>query len=78
LQRLLGYPTPRYLHVPAAVNAAGEKLSKQTGAQPVDISNGLRRALAFLGQRDTDDLAEAVRNWDPALVPARRARAAAP
>ena len=33
LQRLLGYATPRYLHVPAAVNAAGEKLSKQTGAR---------------------------------------------
>ena len=33
LQRLLGHATPRYLHVPAAVNAAGEKLSKQTGAR---------------------------------------------
>ena len=33
LQRLLGYPMPRYLHVPAAVNQAGEKLSKQTGAR---------------------------------------------
>ena len=32
LQRLLGLPTPRYLHVPVAVDAAGEKLSKQTGA----------------------------------------------
>jgi glutamyl-Q tRNA(Asp) synthetase len=30
LQRLLGYPPPRYLHIPAAVNTAGEKLSKQT------------------------------------------------
>lgn len=32
LQRLLGVPTPRYLHVPVVRNAAGEKLSKQTGA----------------------------------------------
>ena len=77
LQRLLGYSTPRYLHVPAAVNAAGEKLSKQTGAKAVQ-ANQLRRALAFLGQAETDDLAEAVTNWNPALVPARRAQAAAP
>jgi glutamyl-Q tRNA(Asp) synthetase len=32
LQRLLGLTTPRYLHVPVVTNAAGEKLSKQTGA----------------------------------------------
>jgi glutamyl-Q tRNA(Asp) synthetase len=81
LQRLLGYPTPRYLHVPAAVNAAGEKLSKQTGAEPIDASGRseiLRRALRFLGQSETEDLAGAVRNWNPALIPARRAQAAIP
>jgi len=73
LQRLLGYPQPRYLHVPAAVNAAGEKLSKQTGAEPVAASPAaLRKALAFLGQRDTDDLREAARGWDAARIPARR------
>src|SRR5437879_12808355 len=32
LQRLLGQPTPRYMHLPVAVNQAGEKLSKQTRA----------------------------------------------
>ena len=32
LQRLLGLPTPTYLHVPIVTNALGEKLSKQTGA----------------------------------------------
>jgi glutamyl-Q tRNA(Asp) synthetase len=78
LQRRLGYPEPRYLHVPAAVNAAGEKLSKQTGAAPVTGRRALREALAFLGQRETDDLGEAVRSWNPALIPSRRARAAAP
>jgi glutamyl-Q tRNA(Asp) synthetase len=81
LQRLLGYPTPRYLHVPAAVNTAGEKLSKQTGAPAVDLERpeeALRRALAFLGQTQTGDLAQAVRDWNPALIPARRALAAAP
>jgi glutamyl-Q tRNA(Asp) synthetase len=81
LQRLLGYPTPRYLHVPAAVNGAGEKLSKQTGAPAIDTQHPevtLRRALAFLGQGETGDLAQAVRDWNPGLIPARRGLAAAP
>jgi len=75
LQRLLGLPTPRYLHIPAALNAAGEKLSKQTGALPVSESD-FPGALRFLGQTPTTDLQEALRNWDPALIPARRAMAA--
>ena len=79
LQRLLGLPTPRYLHVPAAMNADGEKLSKQTGAAPVLPGRAaLRRALSFLGQRETEDLQQAVRNWDPALIPARRSLTATP
>lgn len=75
LQQRLGYPSPSYLHVPAAVNAAGEKLSKQTGAAPVDVARRgevLRRAFVFLGQPETDDLAEGLRNWDGARIPARR------
>lgn len=72
LQRRLGLATPRYLHVPVALDAAGEKLSKQTGAGPVSDAD-LRRALAFLGQAETDSLAQAMRNWNPALIPARRA-----
>jgi len=35
LQRVLGVPTPRYLHVPVVRNEHGEKLSKQTGALAV-------------------------------------------
>jgi len=38
LQRRLGLPTPRYLHIAVARNAAGEKLSKQTGAAPLDLA----------------------------------------
>jgi glutamyl-Q tRNA(Asp) synthetase len=78
LQRLLGYRAPRYLHVPVAVNAFGEKLSKQTGAQAIDPSRRddlIPRLLAFLGQRATADLDEAVANWNPARIP--RARLAA-
>jgi len=75
LQRLLGYPTPRYLHVPVAVNAVGEKLSKQTGAPAIGLTSArdqLRRALAFLGQPEAANLREAVRSWNPGLIPARR------
>ena len=73
LQRLLGLPQPRYLHIPAAVNSTGDKLSKQTGAMPLAGSpHELRQALAFLGQPETDNLAEAVRNWDAARIPRRR------
>ena len=71
LQRLLGHAQPRYLHVPAVVNAAGEKLSKQTGAPAVDPSDktAVPRALRLLGQRETHDLEEAVRNWRPEAIP---------
>jgi len=75
LQRLLGRREPHYLHVPIATNAAGEKLSKQTGAAPLDPARKqeiLAQALRFLGQPATDDLAEAVRNWTPARIPACR------
>ncbi len=59
LQQLLDYPTPRYAHVPVAVNLAGEKLSKQTLAPALDPSNGpqlILRALRFLGQNAPYDL----------------------
>jgi glutamyl-Q tRNA(Asp) synthetase len=82
LQRLLGVATPRYLHVPVATNAAGEKLSKQTRAAdagPQDIAG----ALEFLGMKAPEGLVAkellewAVSHWQPARVPrARAARAA--
>jgi glutamyl-Q tRNA(Asp) synthetase len=52
LQRALGLPEPRYLHVPVVVNARGEKLSKQSGAQPLDRHDRigeLERAATHLG-----------------------------
>ena len=39
LQRLLGAPTPRYLHLPVVRNSVGEKLSKQTGALAVTVAD---------------------------------------
>jgi glutamyl-Q tRNA(Asp) synthetase len=62
LQRLLGFKTPRYAHVPVAVNAQGEKLSKQTLARaidPVSTSANLWMALGFLGQDPPRELARA-------------------
>jgi glutamyl-Q tRNA(Asp) synthetase len=53
LQQLLGLPTPRYAHLPVAVNPQGEKLSKQTLAAPIDASRPLPlliEAMRFLGQ----------------------------
>ncbi|HET6631728.1 MAG TPA: tRNA glutamyl-Q(34) synthetase GluQRS [Rhodanobacteraceae bacterium] len=52
LQRLLGLPTPRYLHLPLAVDETGRKLSKSDADRPLDAVPApdlLRRALAFLG-----------------------------
>ena len=81
LQRLLGLPTPGYLHLPLALDAAGRKLSKSERAWPVDPADplpALRRALAFLGQpvpADAADapalLAAALRRFDPARLPHR-------
>ncbi|MBK8120708.1 MAG: tRNA glutamyl-Q(34) synthetase GluQRS [Sulfuritalea sp.] len=62
LQQCLGLPTPNYAHLPVAVNAAGEKLSKQTRATPVDGSRPgsvLLAALEFLGQQPPPELAGA-------------------
>jgi len=52
LQRLLGLATPRYLHVPVAINARGDKLAKQTGARALDGDPvaALAAAWRFLGQ----------------------------
>ncbi|MDR3385832.1 MAG: tRNA glutamyl-Q(34) synthetase GluQRS [Rudaea sp.] len=53
LQRLLGFATPAYLHLPLVVDATGQKLSKQDHARPVgrgEPISALRAALAFLGQ----------------------------
>ncbi|HYP68389.1 MAG TPA: tRNA glutamyl-Q(34) synthetase GluQRS [Thiobacillaceae bacterium] len=53
LQRLLGFSTPEYLHLPVVLNQAGQKLSKQTLAPALEARNASRdlfAALSFLGQ----------------------------
>ena len=59
LQKLLGLPTPEYLHLPIALNAAGEKLSKQTLARPVEpeqTARTLADVLQFLKHPPPDDV----------------------
>ena len=81
LQRHLGLGQPAYLHLPAAVNAAGEKLSKQTRAKPIDDSRpqtALTTVLTFLGQQPPADLPDAgldelwrwaITNWKRGSLP---------
>jgi glutamyl-Q tRNA(Asp) synthetase len=52
LQRLLGLPTPTYLHVPLVLGADGQKLSKQNGATALDLRDplaALQHAAEVLG-----------------------------
>jgi glutamyl-Q tRNA(Asp) synthetase len=84
LQRLLGLPTPAYLHLPVAVNPEQVKLSKQTLAQAVivdDRHSALIDVLRFLHQPLPDSPHDASReelwqwaidHWDVTTVPARR------
>jgi glutamyl-Q tRNA(Asp) synthetase len=58
LQATLGLPTPRYYHVPVVVNALGQKLSKQTGAEAIGVGDAHAAAtvLQWLGLAVPDDL----------------------
>jgi glutamyl-Q tRNA(Asp) synthetase len=81
LQRLLKLTTPRYAHLPVAVNAQGEKLSKQTLAVALDTSHAaslICQALTFLGQHPPDILRDgaihevwswAISHWKLNAVP---------
>lgn len=81
LQKLLGYATPCYLHLPLVVNEHGEKLSKQTRAAPLNLANPLPQlvaALRFLGQQPLSELIDgdipsfwewALANWQAEKIP---------
>ncbi len=83
LQQTLGYSIPDYYHVPLVNNAAGDKLSKQTGAAAIDPGRAgaqLIDALRHLGQNPDDSLQDlppaeilkqAVHHWSSDAVRAR-------
>ena len=88
LQRSLGYPTPRYLHVPIAVDGSGDKLSKQTRAPALsgDPLPALLAAWRFLGQTTPADIPGSVAgfweyahsHWEPRGLPRAPALPAPP
>lgn len=79
LQSLLGLGSPTYGHLPVLCLRDGSKLSKQTGAPPVDndqVATNLRDTLAVLGQAPPPDqlatndiLTWAIEQWDLERVP---------
>lgn len=79
LQRCLGLPTPRYLHLPLVLDSQGRKLSKSERSLEVDPTeplHSLRRALSFLGVTpdakavDASDLLyAALAQFDPRHLP---------
>lgn len=84
LQRLLGFATPGYAHVPVATDARGRKLSKSNGARAVPLGEPrpvLLRALRALGQQPPAELAGADldaiwtwarAHWTPGVLAARK------
>ena len=88
LQRLLGLPTPRYLHVPVATDSAGHKLSKATGAAalPAAALPALLAVWKFLEQPTPAERPASVAdfwtwasaNWRPLQLPRVAMRPAPP
>jgi glutamyl-Q tRNA(Asp) synthetase len=71
LQRALGLPMPSYLHTPLVLAVDGQKLSKQNGAQALDLTNPLRAlqsAAPALGLPQIS--ASGVGDWLAQAVPA--------
>ncbi|GAA0795486.1 tRNA glutamyl-Q(34) synthetase GluQRS [Marinobacterium sediminicola] len=83
LQDQLGYPRPRYAHIPVITNAQGQKLSKQNLAPAIDPRERqtlLLLALQLLGQDPAAELIDAsldellhwgIQSWRPDAIPAR-------
>jgi glutamyl-Q tRNA(Asp) synthetase len=70
LQRLLGYRTPRYAHIPVITHANGDKFSKLTGAPGISLQRvpqTLFEALIALELQPPPELAQAtlqdIWNW---------------
>lgn len=81
LQQQLNYRTPDYCHLPLAIDATGNKISKSEGAAKVDVRQKeklLVKTLAFLGQKPPGDLSLsssndiwqwAIKHWQVEQIP---------
>lgn len=81
LQELLGFPQPRYLHVPLITQPNGHKLGKSYRSPPLTDDEAtplLLRALRALGQNPLSELDDAsprevlnwgIRHWDALQIP---------
>jgi glutamyl-Q tRNA(Asp) synthetase len=79
LQQALMLPTPRYLHTPLVCGPNGEKLSKQNGAAPLDVTQPLQAlsaAAAVLGlpTRPCITTEEALQGWTQAWAQSLQSR----
>lgn len=84
IQQKLGLATPRYYHLPVIVNHLGQKLSKQTHAEPLTTAKAVPQlwtALQYLGQQPPhlllkENLREiwdwAKTHWNIKLIPSCR------
>jgi glutamyl-Q tRNA(Asp) synthetase len=67
LQHALGLPTPSYMHTPLVLGENGEKLSKQNGAEALDLSNPLAALNAAAARLNlapqSGSLTEALTHW---------------
>lgn len=80
LQQLLGFTRPNYMHIPIVTNTLGQKLSKQTLAAPIlvsEASSSLWQALLFLNQNPPESIKHetigqlwnwAISNWQAELI----------
>ena len=62
LQQQLNFNVPSYMHIPLAMHPDGQKLSKQSGADAINIktpSENLIRSLQFLGQNPPNEIINA-------------------
>ena len=88
LYHALQHPLPCYSHIPVALEANGQKLSKQNLAQPLtteNISQTLWMALSWLGQQPPPQLQScspgellhwATQHWQPQALTGQRERPA--
>ena len=72
LQHALGLPTPHYLHTPLVLGVDGEKLSKQNGAQALNVNDplaALNAAAQVLGlEAMAGTVQEALKAWTQAFA----------